>query len=82
MAITYYKYSLQIKNTHIDSLSSLANLLLQREEYDRAIKYYKHALQIVDDNVELLYGYSLAVFRSYVMFKDRQNNENPDTRSL
>eukprot|EP00347_Sterkiella_histriomuscorum_P024543 403330746 len=72
-AITYYKYALQIQSTHLESLSALANILLSREEYDRAMKYFRHALSLVEDDVELLYGFSLSVYKSYVKFKDSKD---------
>ena len=64
-AIHQYKNCLQIKRTHLESLTALGSLLLQEEEYDRAMKYYRHAIKITEENVEILYGYSLAVFKSY-----------------
>ena len=70
LAIIYYKNCLTIDKTHKDSLIALANLLLSIDEYERSMKYFKHALLLYED-IEVLYGYSLAVFKSYLKFNEK-----------
>ena len=71
-AIKSYKKALIKDRNHRDSLLSLANLLMRFHQYDRAVKYLKHAYQIFRDDIEVLYGYSLSIFRDYVSYKERE----------
>lgn len=65
-AITHLKNSLSIKQSHFESLLSLANILASKDEFERALKYYKHALLFKPEDPETLFGYSQALFRSHV----------------
>jgi tetratricopeptide (TPR) repeat protein len=70
-AIKSYKKALTKQIDHKDSLLALSNIFMRLHQYDRAIKYFRHALEYEnDDDIEILYGYSLAVFRSYVNYND------------
>ena len=52
---------------------------MRLQQYDRAVKYLKHAHQVYKDDIEILYGYSLSIFRDYVTFKDRVMSQNQGT---
>jgi tetratricopeptide (TPR) repeat protein len=80
MVIKTYKNALIFDRNHRDSLLSLANILMRLHQYDRAVKYLKHANQIFKDDIEILYGYSLSIFRDYVTFKDRVMSHNPTSK--
>lgn len=45
--------------------------MLRFHQYERANKYFKFALSQNQNDIEILYGYSLSLFRSYVSFKDQ-----------
>lgn len=51
---------------------AISNLYLKLHQYDRAITYFKTALMNGNENdIEILYGYSLSAFRNYVSYKDQ-----------
>jgi len=41
----------------------MGGILLRQEYYERALKYYKHALLLKKDDLDALFGYSLATFK-------------------
>lgn len=44
---------------------------MRLNQYDRAVKYLKHAYEHYKDDVEILYGYGLSIFKDYVAFKEQ-----------
>jgi tetratricopeptide (TPR) repeat protein len=78
-AIKSYKKALKIDRNHRDTLVSLSNLLIRLHQYERAVKYLKHAYEKYKDDTEILFGYSLSIFRDYVAFKERDNSGSYDT---
>lgn len=72
-AIKNYKKVLKKDINHREVLRSLTNILMLFKQYDRAIKYYKHALKQYEKDKDFLYGYSLAIFKSYLLYQDQQS---------
>lgn len=75
-AISHYKNCLNIKNSHYESLVSLAMLLLSKEQYERSLKYFKHALLLKNEDLEVLFGYSMALYRNCIV--GSSGNQNKD----
>ena len=58
---------MSINTNHLESGVGLGNLLLQKEEYKRAIKYFTFCLKSHPENSDVLYGTAVCKFRISLM---------------